>query len=115
MPHTASTGCSGMSVNPSMNPFRVLVAGNMVNAFGSYLNMVALNLFVYQATGSALQVGVFMALRLAAGFAAGLAGGTIAARLPRRAVMVGCDLTQAGVLLLVALLPAATQVDLMPL
>ena len=55
--------------------FRVLVAGTMVSAFGSFLNMVALNLFVYQVTGSALQAGLFMALRLASGFTAGLAGG----------------------------------------
>jgi MFS family permease len=95
--------------------FRVLVAGNMVSAFGSYLNMVALNLFVYQATGSALQVGVFMALRLASGFLAGLAGGTVAARLPRKPVMIGCDVVQAAALLTVVVAPASVQVDLMPM
>lgn len=94
--------------------FRLLVVGTSVSAFGSYLNMVALNLFVYQATGSALQTGAFMALRLAAGFLAGLAGGTIAARLPRRPVMVACDLTQAGTLVALALAPTTVRLGLLP-
>ncbi|WDZ82890.1 MFS transporter [Micromonospora cathayae] len=94
--------------------FRVLVVGTSISAFGSYLNMVALNLFVYQATGSALQTGAFMALRLAAGFLAGLAGGTVAARLPRRPVMVACDLTQAAALVALALAPSSVRLGLLP-
>ncbi|MEU4569114.1 MFS transporter [Micromonospora sp. NPDC023956] len=94
--------------------FRLLVVGTSVSAFGSYLNMVALNLFVYQATGSALQTGAFMALRLAAGFLAGLAGGTIAARLPRRPVMVACDLTQAAALVALAVAPDSIRLGLLP-
>jgi hypothetical protein len=61
---------TGLTSARPLTAFRVLVAGNMVSAFGSYLNMVALNFFVYQATGSAWQAGLFMALRLASGFAA---------------------------------------------
>ncbi|MFI6226230.1 MFS transporter [Micromonospora echinospora] len=95
-------------------PFRLLVVGTSVSAFGSYLNMVALNLFVYQATGSALQTGAFMALRLGAGFLAGLAGGTIAARLPRRPVMVACDLTQAAALVALAVAPTSIRLGLLP-
>ncbi|XTZ13163.1 MFS transporter [Micromonospora echinospora] len=94
--------------------FRLLVVGTSVSAFGSYLNMVALNLFVYQATGSALQTGAFMALRLGAGFLAGLAGGTIAARLPRRPVMVACDLTQATALVALAVAPTSVRLGLLP-
>ena len=44
--------------------FRLLVVGNGVSAYGSYLNMVALNVFVYQVTDSALAAGLFMAVRL---------------------------------------------------
>ncbi|MEO3777502.1 hypothetical protein ABGB16_11775 [Micromonospora sp. B11E3] len=76
--------------------------------------MVALNVFVYQVTGSALQTGVFMALRLGSGFVAGMFGGTVAARLPRRPVMVGGDLTQAGVLVAFAFAGGQAQVDLLP-
>jgi MFS family permease len=95
--------------------FRVLVGATMVSAFGSYLNMVALNLFVYLSTGSAVQVGVFMALRLGSGFAAGLAGGTIADRLPRRPVMVACDTVQALALLVLLVAPAPAQIGLLPM
>lgn len=51
---------------------RMLIIGFAVSSAGSYLNMVALNIFVYQVTRNAAFVGVFIALRLAAGFGAGL-------------------------------------------
>ncbi|MEH1016937.1 MFS transporter [Micromonospora sp. CPCC 206060] len=98
-----------------MTIFRVLVAGTSISTFGSYLNMVALNVFVYQATGSALQTGVFMALRLGSGFVAGMLGGTVAARLPRRPVMVCGDLTQAAVLVAFAAAGGRAQIDLLPI
>jgi predicted MFS family arabinose efflux permease len=94
--------------------FRLLVGGYGTSAFGSYLNMVALQLFVYQTTGSALATGLFLVLRMASGFLAGLAGGTVAARLPRRAVMMGCDLTQAGVLLVFAMSPRDVRLAMLP-
>lgn len=98
-----------------MTVFRALVAGTSISAFGSYLNMVALNLFVYQATGSAMQTGVFMALRLGAGFVAGLVGGAVAARLPRRPVMVCGDLAQAVALVALALVGQQTRIELLPI
>lgn len=94
--------------------FRLLVGGYGTSAFGSFLNMVALQLYVYQTTRSALATGLFMVLRMAAGFVAGLAGGTVASRLPRRAVMIGCDLTQAGVLLVFALSERDVRLALLP-
>ncbi|HEX8081110.1 MAG TPA: MFS transporter [Jatrophihabitans sp.] len=94
--------------------FRLLVGGYMASSFGSYLNMVALQLFVYQTTGSAVATGLFLVLRMASGFLAGLAGGTVAARLPRRAVMISCDLAQASVLLVFALSPNGIRVALLP-
>lgn len=94
--------------------FRLLVGGTGASSFGSYLNMVALQLFVYQTTGSAVATGMFMVLRMAAGFVAGMAGGTVAARLPRRPVMISCDLGQASVLLVFALSPNDVRVALLP-
>lgn len=95
--------------------FRLLVGGNATSAFGSYLNMVALQLFVYEATGSAVDTGLFMVVRMASGFVAGLLGGTVAARLPRRAVMMACDVVQASILLGFALSPSTARVALLPL
>ncbi|MFY1705752.1 MFS transporter [Micromonospora sp. WMMA1923] len=94
--------------------FRALVVGTSAATFGSYLNMVALNLFVYQATGSAWQTGVFMALRLGAGVVAGLVGGLVTVRLPRRPVLVLCDLGQATTLLVLALAGQQTRIGLLP-
>lgn len=99
---------------PSLSRFRLLAAGSMISTFGGYLNMVALNLFVYQATGSAVGVGAFLALRLGCGFLAGMGAGWIAARLPRRAVLVWCHLVQAAVLVALAVTPQPVQVALLP-
>lgn len=99
---------------PSLSRFRLLVAGNMISTFGGYLNMLALNLFAYQATGSALGVGAFLALRLGAGFVAGLGAGTIAARLPRRPVLAAALLVQAATMAALAVLPAPAQLALLP-
>lgn len=94
--------------------FRLLAAGYGVSSFGSYLNMVALNLFVYEATGSAIATGLFLVVRMASGFVAGSLGGIVAARLPRKAVMITCDLVQAGVLLTFAVVPQAARLQLLP-
>lgn len=92
---------------PSFRHFRFLVAGYAVSAFGSHLNLVALNLFAYVLTGSALRTGLFMALRLAAGFVVGLVAGTVVSRYPRKRVMIGADLAQAAALLALAVGPVA--------
>jgi predicted MFS family arabinose efflux permease len=76
--------------------------------------MVALNLFVYEATGSAIATGLFMVVRMASGFVAGSLGGLVAARLPRKAVMITCDLVQAGVLLTFAVVPQAARLQMLP-
>ncbi|MBM7774824.1 putative MFS family arabinose efflux permease [Actinokineospora baliensis] len=97
-----------------MRRFQVLVAGNAASSFGSFLNMVALHLFVYEATGSAFATGVFLMVRMACGFVAGLLGGVVATRLPRKAVMITCDVLQAVVLVVFALLPSSARVHMLP-
>lgn len=108
-----------IATGPRLDPadwrrFRLLVAGNGTSSFGSYLNMVALQLFVYQTTGSAVATGLFMVVRMATGFVAGMAGGTVAARLPRRPVMITCDLVQASVLAVFTLSPNGIRLALLP-
>lgn len=104
---------------PELDPaawrrFQLLVGGSATSSFGSYLNMVALQLFVYETTGSAVATGLFLVLRMATGFVAGMAGGTVAARLPRRPVMITCDLVQASVLFVFALSPTGLREALLP-
>ncbi|MFD1323317.1 MFS transporter [Micromonospora sonneratiae] len=97
--------------SPGIPPSRLslLTAAYAVSSYGSYLNMVALSLFAFQLTGSGLQTGLFMALRLGSGIVAGVAAGTLATRYPRRVLMIGSDLLSAGTITTFALVPATAQ------
>ncbi|MFF7313846.1 MFS transporter [Streptomyces sp. NPDC008137] len=88
-----------------MRYFRLLVLGNGISAYGSYLNMVALNVFVYHATGSALAAGLFMAVRLATSVVSGWVSGRLVSACDRKRLMVGADLCQAVALLSLLLAP----------
>ncbi len=96
-----------------MRHFRLLVVGNGVSAYGSYLNMVALNVFIYQATGSALAAGLFMAARLATSVASGFISGRLVSRYDRKRLMMGADLIQAAMLVLLLFAPDAARVTLL--
>ncbi|RLU80470.1 MFS transporter [Streptomyces griseocarneus] len=96
-----------------MGHFRLLVIGNGISAYGSYLNMVALNVFVYHVTGSALTAGLFMAVRLLTSVASGFVSGRLVSRHDRKLLMTGADLTQATALLLLLLAPDGARVGLL--
>ena len=64
--------------------FRAVVAGYGISAYGSYLDSVALALFVYEADKSALIVGLYMALRLGSGVVSGITGARLLARFSHR-------------------------------
>jgi MFS family permease len=89
--------------------FRILVAGSAVSAYGSYLNLVALNLYALNATGSATQTGLIMAVRLAVGFSMGFVSGSIVSRFNRKLVMICGDLSQAAALAVLLLAPAGAR------
>ncbi|WP_199807086.1 MFS transporter [Streptomyces sp. NRRL S-455] len=83
--------------------FRAVVVAHAVSAYGTYLNLIALSLFSYEVTGTALGVGAVMAVRLLSGVAAGLAAGALTARVTRRTVMVVTDLAQTLAMVVLAL------------
>ncbi|MFJ1783695.1 MFS transporter [Streptomyces anulatus] len=85
--------------------FRFLVAGYAVSSYGTFLNMVALNLFVYETTGRALAMGLFMAVRLASGFVAGLVVGGLLARFSAKSIMLWANVGQGTVMLVLILAP----------
>lgn len=89
--------------------FRILVAGGSVSAYGSYLNLVALNLYALNATGSATQTGLIMAVRLAVGFSMGFVSGSIVSRFNRKLVMICGDVSQAAALAVLLLAPAGAR------
>ncbi|MCG7528626.1 MFS transporter [Streptomyces sp. OfavH-34-F] len=74
------------------------MAGYAVSSYGTFLNMVALNLFVYETTGRALAMGLFMAVRLGAGFVAGLVAGALLARRSAKSVLLWTNVAQGAVL-----------------
>ncbi|WP_419724007.1 MFS transporter [Streptomyces pratensis] len=67
--------------------------------------MVALNLFVYETTGRALAMGMFMAVRLASGFVAGLVVGGLLARFTAKSIMLWANTGQGAVMLVLVLAP----------
>jgi MFS family permease len=85
--------------------YRILVTGYAVSSYGTFLNLVALNLYVYAVTDRALAVGVFMATRLAAGFVAGLVAGAVLARWSAKGIMLWANVGQAVALLLLVAAP----------
>ncbi|MFF3332210.1 MFS transporter [Streptomyces sp. NPDC002888] len=81
------------------------MGGYALSSYGTYLNMVALNLYVYAVTERAVAVGAFMAVRLAAGFVAGLVVGPVLARWSARGVMFWVNVVQAAVLVVLVTVP----------
>lgn len=98
--HAASAAGAGLPDAPWR--FHGLVVAYGVSVYGNFLSLIALSLFSYQVTGSALGLGLLMALRLSAGVAAGAAGGALAARYDRRTLMISTDLAQAAAMLALA-------------
>nr|WP_308462572.1 MFS transporter [Streptomyces sp. SM13] len=76
-----------------------------MSSYGTFLNMVALNLFVYETTGRALAMGLFMAVRLASGFVAGLVVGGLLARFSAKSIMLWANVGQGSVMLVLILAP----------
>lgn len=85
--------------------FRLLWAGHSISLFGSQITPVALPL-IAALTLSATpgQMALLQALQWAPATALGLFAGVLVDRLPRRPVMIACDLGRAALLLAVPLL-----------
>ncbi|MEU7646073.1 MFS transporter [Streptomyces huasconensis] len=96
-----------------MRHFRLLVVGNGVSAYGSYLNMVALNVFIYEVTDSALAAGLFMAVRLMTSVVSGFVSGRLVSAYDRKRLMVGADLTQCLAMVALLIAPEAGRAGLL--
>ncbi|MET9547719.1 MFS transporter [Streptomyces sp. NPDC006627] len=96
-----------------MRHFRLLVVGNAVSSYGSYLNMVALNVFVYEVTDSALAAGLFMAVRLMTSVVSGFVSGRLVSAYDRKRLMVGADLTQCLAMVALLIAPEAGRAGLL--
>ena len=96
-------GAGSLRLLGANRPFRLLWSARAVSFLGDSLALVALMLHVASTTGQALAVALLL---LAGDFAPALLGpltGTVADRLERRGVMVGCELLQGALMVGVAL------------
>ncbi|MGZ4107369.1 MAG: MFS transporter [Tumebacillaceae bacterium] len=68
-----------------------LVAGKTISDIGSFLDMVALNVYALLLTNSSLEMGLIMAARLLAGILASFYSGILADRMNRKTLMIFSD------------------------
>jgi MFS family permease len=92
--------------------FRALWVAQLLSIVGDQLARVALTLLVYRQTHSALLAAVTFAASSVPLFVGGLTLSGLADRFPRRTVMIGCDLSRAALVVVMALPgpPLAAQV-----
>ena len=83
--------------------FSLFFVGQACGYVGDGLRLIAIPLLVYHLTGSALSTGITYALELGPFALFGLVGGSLADRLDRRTLMIGCDLVRFVVMTLFAI------------
>jgi MFS family permease len=84
--------------------FRVWSAANLVSTVGAWMQVLAVNWYVLQSTGSAGLLGVVVMLQALPGLILAPVGGVIADRLPARPMLVCTRLMHAAVALALAVL-----------
>ncbi len=99
----------------AVGEFRALWLAQILSVLGDQLARVALTLLVYDQTRSPLLAAVTFAASVVPTFVGGVTLAGLADRLPRRRVMIGCDLIRALLVLIMALpgMPLAALVVLL--
>ena len=87
--------------------WRLLLGSVTVSGIGDWLYSTAFAVWLYQRTGSAGWLGAAVTARMLAYILLGPIGGSLAARVNRRLLMIGLDLARVGVMLGLAALMAA--------
>lgn len=99
----------------AVGEFRALWIAQVLSVAGDQLARVALTLLVFDRTHSALLAAVTFAASVVPTFIGGIALSGLADRLPRRQVMIACDLASAGLVAIMALpaLPVGVRIGLL--
>ncbi len=79
--------------------FALLWAGGLINDFGDWTLLIALPVFVFQMTGSALITSTVFVVELVPGLIAGQLAGVVVDRLDRRRILIVSGFAQAACLL----------------
>ncbi|MBA3742228.1 MFS transporter, partial [Sporichthya sp.] len=87
--------------------FRALIGAQVTSEIGDQFARVAVAGIVLERSGSALYSALAFVVSYLPGIAGALLLGPLADRLPRRALMIGCDLARAAVVAVLALMVAA--------
>lgn len=99
---------------PQPRDDRFLWSAHALSAFGSQASSIALPLVLLASTGSVTHVGIVTFAGIVASLVADLPAGVLVERLPRRAVLILCDLARAVVFTLFTLVVLADRVTLVP-
>ena len=83
--------------------FRRFYAGQALSYVGDGLRTLAIPLLVFHLTGSAVSLGITFALELLPFAVFSLVGGSLADRLDRRRLMIGCDALRFAIMVLFVL------------
>jgi MFS family permease len=99
----------------AVGEFRALWIAQVLSVAGDQLARVALTLLVFEQTRSAFLAAITFAASIVPTFVGGLTLSGLADRLPRRQVMIACDLTRAALVAIMALpaQPLAIRVGLL--
>src|SRR5436190_7236778 len=92
---------SGMKAALASSGFRRLLIGQTVSSLGDWVATLAFIVAAFALTQNQTAVAIVLILRLVPPLFAAPVGGVVADRLPRRTVMVACDLTRAGLIVVV--------------
>ncbi len=84
--------------------FTWLWIGQLIGEMGSALTEMAAFIFVYQQTGSALNVGLMMVASSAPSLLVGLVAGVFVDRYDRKRIMIAANLLQAGLIVAIPFL-----------
>ena len=91
-------------------PFALLWTGGLINDLGDWMLMIALPVFVFQLTGSALVTSTVFVVELVPGLIAGQLAGVLVDRWDRRRILVVAGFVQAACLLPLLVVTADTLV-----
>jgi MFS transporter, DHA3 family, macrolide efflux protein len=84
--------------------FRWLWTAELVNEMGSSITALASSIYIYQTTGSALNVGLMMIAAVVPSLFVGLVAGVFVDRYNRKRIMIAANLIQAGLVLAIPFL-----------
>lgn len=89
--------------------FYQLISGLTLSHFGTYLNFIALDMYAYHLTDSALLMGLNKSVMLIGQFATGIYGGILADRYNKKKLMIAADLAQSCFLIILIAVPLSVK------